>query len=103
MKLILALCMSTAAAFQSKVLPSFARASKSALNIISKSLSVDLEGDNINSTLLHPGWVITEMVDMRGLITTTQSVSGMIGVLESKTPAELRGAWHAFDGKVIPW
>ncbi len=79
------------------------RASKSALNIISKSLSVDLEGDNINSTLLHPGWVITEMVDMRGLITTTQSVSGMIGVLESKTPAELRGAWHAFDGKVIPW
>lgn len=79
------------------------RASKSALNIISKSLSIDLEGDNINSTLLHPGWVITDMVDMRGLITTTQSVEGMLGVLEAKSSAELRGAWHAFDGKVIPW
>ena len=79
------------------------RASKSALNIISKSLSIDLEGDNVNSTLLHPGWVITDMVDMRGLITTTQSVEGMLGVLEAKSPAELRGAWHAFDGKVIPW
>lgn len=79
------------------------RASKSALNIISKSLSIDLEGDNVNSTLLHPGWVITDMVDMRGLITTTQSVEGMLGVLEAKSPAELRGTWHAFDGKVIPW
>jgi NAD(P)-dependent dehydrogenase (short-subunit alcohol dehydrogenase family) len=79
------------------------RASKSALNIISKSLSIDLAPDNINSTLLHPGWVITDMVNNRGLITTTQSVTGMLHVLESKSESELRGAWHAFDGKVIPW
>ena len=38
MKLILALCMSTAAAFQSKVLPSFARASKSALTMVDESV-----------------------------------------------------------------
>ena len=53
--------------------------------------------------MLHPGWVITDMVNNRGLITTTQSVDGMLQVLESKSEEELRGAWHAFDGKVIPW
>jgi NAD(P)-dependent dehydrogenase (short-subunit alcohol dehydrogenase family) len=79
------------------------RASKSALNIISKSLSIDLAPSNVNSTLLHPGWVITDMVNNQGLITTEQSVSGMLNVLESKGDSELRGAWHAFDGKVIPW
>ena len=60
------------------------RASKSALNIISKSLSIDLAPSNVNSTLLHPGWVITDMVNNQGLITTEQSVSGMLNVLESK-------------------
>jgi hypothetical protein len=30
-------------------------------------------------------------------------VDRYIGVLEAKSSAELRGAWHAFDGKVIPW
>jgi NAD(P)-dependent dehydrogenase (short-subunit alcohol dehydrogenase family) len=79
------------------------RASKSALNIISKSLSIDLAPSNVNSTLLHPGWVITDMVNNQGLITTEQSVSGMLNVLESKGDSELRGGWHAFDGKVIPW
>lgn len=31
------------------------RASKSALNIINKSMSIDLKKDNITSVLLHPG------------------------------------------------
>jgi NAD(P)-dependent dehydrogenase (short-subunit alcohol dehydrogenase family) len=31
------------------------RASKSALNIVNKSLSIDLAGDGISSVLLHPG------------------------------------------------
>jgi NAD(P)-dependent dehydrogenase (short-subunit alcohol dehydrogenase family) len=79
------------------------RASKSALNIINKSLSIDLAQDNITSTLLHPGWVITDMVNNRGLITTAQSVQGMLNVLETKSEGELNGSWHAFDGKVIPW
>lgn len=31
------------------------RASKSALNIVNKSMSIDLAGDGITSVLLHPG------------------------------------------------
>jgi NAD(P)-dependent dehydrogenase (short-subunit alcohol dehydrogenase family) len=76
------------------------RASKSALNNVNKSLSIDLADDNIVSTLLHPGWVRTDMVNFSGLIDTDESVRGMINVLETKN---LQGTWHAFDGKVIPW
>ena len=77
------------------------RASKAALNIITKSLSVDLAGEGVTATLLHPGWVITEMTGGQGLIDARTSVEGMLGVLESGR--ELQGAWHAFDGKPIPW
>lgn len=35
-----------------------------------------------------------------GLINKDQSVSGMLGVLQSGV--ELQGAWYAWDGKVIP-
>lgn len=76
------------------------RASKSALNNVNKSMSIDLAGQNIMSTLLHPGWVRTDMTNNNGLIDVDESVRGMINVLETK---ELQGTWHAFDGKVIPW
>lgn len=71
------------------------------MNIITKSLSIDLAGENVTSTLLHPGWVVTDMTNHSGLINTEQSVAGMISVLESGK--DLQGTWHAYDGKVIPW
>eukprot|EP00887_Chlorella_sp_A99_P001234 scaffold14.g1234.t1 len=101
------------------------RASKAALNIITKnvlqlgamrptfrtpafpcllpqSLSVDLAPENITSTLLHPGWVQTDMTGGTGLIDAPTSVAGMLEVLER--PAEqLNGAWTAWDGKEVPW
>lgn len=66
------------------------RASKSALNIISKSMSIDLAGQNITTTLLHPGYVMTDMTRGNGLIDTRTSVSGLISVLETKP---LNGTW----------
>ncbi|PSC75715.1 NADH-dependent fumarate reductase [Micractinium conductrix] len=77
------------------------RASKTALNIINKSLSIDLAGDNITCTLLHPGYVRTDMTGGAGLIDKEESVRGMIGVLESGV--ELQGTFHDFAGKDIPW
>ena len=35
------------------------RASKCALNIVTKSLSIDLKDLGIDTILLHPGWVMT--------------------------------------------
>lgn len=77
------------------------RASKAALNIVNKSLSVDLAPHNVTCTLLHPGYVRTDMTGGAGLIDAETSVAGMIGVLESGR--ELQGAWHDFAGKPVPW
>lgn len=77
------------------------RASKAALNIINKSMSVDLGEDNCTSVLLHPGWVRTDIVNNNGLIDTNESVSGMLAVLESGRP--LNGKWYDFAGKEISW
>lgn len=79
------------------------RASKSALNIITKSMSIDLAGENIISTLLHPGWVKTDMTLRNGLIDAPTSVAGMLGVLERLTFEELQGTWHDYKNERIPW
>ncbi|GBF89706.1 short-chain dehydrogenase [Raphidocelis subcapitata] len=77
------------------------RASKSALNIISKSLSIDLAGEGVTTVLLHPGYVRTPMTGGAGLIDVDMSVGGMLSVLESGR--QLQGRWYAWDGKEIPW
>uniref|UniRef100_A0A383VPJ6 Short-chain dehydrogenase/reductase SDR n=1 Tax=Tetradesmus obliquus TaxID=3088 RepID=A0A383VPJ6_TETOB len=77
------------------------RASKSALNIVNKSMSIDLAGDGVTCVLLHPGYVRTNMTGGQGLIDVQESVAGMLGVLESSKP--LNGEWYDFKGEKIPW
>lgn len=56
------------------------RSSKAALNIITKSMSIDLEPLGVTCVLLHPGWVQTRMTNNSGLIDTTTCVSGLLKV-----------------------
>jgi NAD(P)-dependent dehydrogenase (short-subunit alcohol dehydrogenase family) len=81
------------------------RTSKCALNMISKSMSIDLKSKNIITTLLHPGRVMTDILrahGLTGLITAQESVAGMLGaVLESDK--ELNGTWHDYEGNAMPW
>jgi NAD(P)-dependent dehydrogenase (short-subunit alcohol dehydrogenase family) len=79
------------------------RSSKSALNIITKSMSIDLAPENIVATLLHPGYVRTDMTSGNGLITMEQSVSGMLSVLENHSDEELQGSWRDYKNEEIPW
>lgn len=78
------------------------RSSKTALNMVVKSLSVDLAPRGIIAAVLHPGWVQTEMGGPHALITAQQSVTGMRRVIEQLTPAQ-SGKFYAYDGKEIPW
>lgn len=78
------------------------RASKCALNIVNKSLSIDLAEENVVSTLLHPGYVRTDMTGGKGLIDVETSVAGMLAILE-KDPEKLQGTWHDYKNEVIPW
>lgn len=78
------------------------RSSKTALNMVVKSLSIDLSEFNIVVAALHPGWVRTDMGGPHGLIDTETSVSGLRRVIDQLNTAQ-SGQFIAYDGKVIPW
>ncbi len=78
------------------------RASKSAVNSVMKSLSIDLSARKIKAVLLHPGWVRTDMGGPNGLISTEQSVTGMRHLIDHLR-SENSGQFYAYDGQVVPW
>ena len=78
------------------------RASKSALNIVNKSMSIDLADRGVMCALLHPGWVRTRMTEGRGLIEATESAAGMIKAMEGEY-GEVNGRWYDYKGDEIPW
>lgn len=78
------------------------RASKSAVNMVMKSLSIDLKPYGISVITLHPGWVQTDMGGANGLINTETSVTGLRQVIADLT-LERTGQFIAFDGKQINW
>lgn len=78
------------------------RSSKTAVNQVVKSLSVDLAGRNITVISLHPGWVKTDMGGSNADISTDESVSGLKSILQSAGPAQ-SGQFIEFNGNSIPW
>ena len=75
---------------------------QAALNMITKTLSVDLKSHHVMAMALHPGWVQTDMGGQSAPVTTEQSVEGILKVLAGAS-AEQNGGLVDFEGKVIPW
>lgn len=78
------------------------RASKVALNMLNKSLSVDLAREGFTCVVLHPGWVRTEMGGATAPLEAAASVTGMLRVLDRVTAAD-SGRFLDYEGKTIPW
>ena len=78
------------------------RASKTALNMVTKSLSVDLVKDGIMTVCLHPGWVKTDMGGQNATLTIEQSVQGLVAVIASLDEAK-NGGFYDFSGNALPW
>lgn len=78
------------------------RSSKAALNMVVRSLAVDLVAQRVIVTALHPGWVQTDMGGPEALITVEQSVAGMRQVISQLTLAD-SGRFYAYDGSGIFW
>jgi len=78
------------------------RSSKTAVNQVVKSLSIDLAGRDISVISLHPGWVQTEMGGPNAEIGTDESVSGLKNILQSAGLAQ-SGQFIEFNGNSIPW
>ena len=78
------------------------RSSKTALNAVVKSLSVDLKNENIAVALIHPGWVKTDMGGPNALIERDTSVRGMTEVI-SNLDITSTGNFYNYYGSIIPW
>lgn len=78
------------------------RTSKTAVNQVVKSLSVDLAGRGISVIALHPGWVQTEMGGPNALISAEESVAGLKKVL-LHINLKRSGRFINYDGTEIPW
>lgn len=76
------------------------RMSKTALNMFTKSLSVDFP--EIKSLCVHPGWVQTEMGGKGASITPETSVTGLLKVIFEHQKYK-SGSFVEYSGKELPW
>jgi len=78
-------------------------ASKAALNMITKVLSIDVEDEGIIVVSIHPGWVKTTMEYTENApLTTYESVTGMQAVINNLSMGDT-GKFLDWEGKEVPW
>ena len=77
-------------------------ASKTALNMFSKLLSLQLRDKSIIVIPLHPGHVKTDLGGSYAPLVPEQSISGMIKVIDSLT-VEDSGKFLDWQGQELPW
>jgi NAD(P)-dependent dehydrogenase (short-subunit alcohol dehydrogenase family) len=75
------------------------RSSKAGLNMIVKTLAVDLAPRRICVLALHPGWAATEP---GGRVPVAESVAGMRGVMHRAGPHHT-GSFVSYHDQPLPW
>ncbi|MDI3285517.1 SDR family oxidoreductase [Polyangium sp. 15x6] len=78
------------------------RMSKAGLNMATKSMSIDLRGENFTVVSLHPDWVKTDMGGANAPMSVEESVTGIMKLVDRLSRAESGGFYH-FRGDPIPW
>jgi NAD(P)-dependent dehydrogenase (short-subunit alcohol dehydrogenase family) len=78
------------------------RMAKAALNMMSRSLSVDLRGDGIVSIVINPGWVKTDMGGAGANTEVGDSVRGILACIDGATLAQ-SGEFFDWKGGRYPW
>ncbi|KAG2382931.1 hypothetical protein C9374_004898 [Naegleria lovaniensis] len=76
--------------------------SKTALNMLTKMMSIELEG-HVYAFAIHPGWVKTDTGTDKAPLTTQEAVPGIIKLLDDFTPETHNGKFFQYDGSVLNW
>jgi len=78
------------------------RASKAALNSLTRSLAGDLKNSEVTVVSLHPGWVKTEIGGEKAPMKVQDSAKSVRQVV-SKIKKEDTGKFYSFSGEELPW
>lgn len=75
---------------------------KAAVGKVGKILSLDWANDPIIVSVMHPGWVQTDMGGPDAEITAEESASGIRNVISSLTKED-SGNFYKWNGETHPW
>jgi NAD(P)-dependent dehydrogenase (short-subunit alcohol dehydrogenase family) len=78
------------------------RSSKAAVNMVMRSLAIDLAPRGITCVVVNPGWVQTDMGGPHATITASESVTKLRRVIETLGPAK-SGKFFNYDGREYAW
>jgi len=78
------------------------RTSKAAVNMVMRSLAVDLAPRGITCVVINPGWVRTDMGGANARLTAAESVTAMRRLIDKLGPAQ-SGKFFNHDGREYAW
>ena len=78
------------------------RSSKAAVNMVMRSLAIDLAPRGITCVVVNPGWVRTDMGGPQATLTATDSVKRLRHLIETLGPAQ-SGKFFNYDGGEYAW
>lgn len=76
------------------------RMSKAALNMGMSCLTIELKPRDVRTTVLHPGWVKTDMGGPQAPLEATESVAGLRKVIAGLNRS---GGFFDYTGRELPW
>ena len=78
------------------------RSSKAAVNMVMRSLAIDLASRGITCVVVNPGWVLTDMGGTHATTTPAESVTRLRRLIETLGPTQ-SGRFFNHDGREYPW
>jgi NAD(P)-dependent dehydrogenase (short-subunit alcohol dehydrogenase family) len=78
------------------------RSSKAAVNMVVRSLAIDLAPRGINCVVINPGWVQTDMGGAHATLTPAESVTRLRRLIETLGQAQ-SGKFFNYDGREYAW
>jgi len=78
------------------------RSSKAAVNMVMKSLAIDLAKRDVICVVMNPGWVRTDMGGSGGKLSPAESITALRSIIGSLSPKD-SGQFLNWNGELYSW